>query len=226
MCRRPIIAVFGGNGASSRTLALAGVIGSAIAALDFALLTGGAPTTQGNVKNRAALAAQRNLGATLALLPKDDPIAESSARQMIVSTNWTSFQRNPFSASITDAAIVLSGKAGTIAEAAFALHFGKPILFVDTERFAGMDPAEVSSRITEGLQALSLTDLDADELRAAVYEAECRTAAAAPAVITDSWAKKVVEDLRKRLPACLGALELPSSLPGPFATGINQWSQV
>lgn len=221
VCRRAIIAIFGGNDVQENVLALARSLGAAVTLSGHALLTGGTPGKQQNVKNRAALGAGQGL--LIAFLPKgtaEAPIIEGA--QLCPLTNWTSFERNPFSARIADAAIVLEGGKGTLAEAAFALHFGKPVRFVGSFDFSGLDiDAHV---ISEGKRSFAMASPGSGVLRAGALT-RAAAAIAAPSEVSPEWAAALVSELRTELPACLGELQLPSAMSPDLSEQVRQWSR-
>jgi uncharacterized protein (TIGR00725 family) len=128
--RRPIIGVFGGNKIEDHVVRAATALGGQIVLQDAILLTGGVPGAK-QVKQAAMQGAlnARAAGARLIGVLKKESGPACTKTQRFVTTGLSNAERNPINILTSDAVIVMTGDAGTLAELGFALAANKPIFF-------------------------------------------------------------------------------------------------
>lgn len=134
--RRPIVGVIGGNDVADPIECAAEALGMQVADQNAILLTGGQPTGPRDVKRaamRGALSAMGTKARLVGILPVDEKFKRhadmNDNTQCFVDTKLPGAKRNPINALTPDVIVVLTGKAGTLAELGFALAANKPIFF-------------------------------------------------------------------------------------------------
>ena len=130
---KKIIAVLGGNQASSEVYEKAYQVGKIIAEKGCILICGGL----GGVMEAAAKGAKENGGLTIGILPG---IKKEDANPYIDIPIVTAMAnaRNAIIVRTCDLAIAIDGKYGTLSEIAFCLNFGKTVLGIDTYQIEGI----------------------------------------------------------------------------------------
>jgi predicted Rossmann-fold nucleotide-binding protein len=123
--------------------------GKAVAKSNCILLTGGGDHRGDEVKNaavRGCLAARCDgaVGRAIGILPSDQVRWESAdAWHLLLHTGLKHYLRNLLNGVTPDIVVVFAGGRGTLAEAAFAMAAGRPILFFGGE---AEEPAVVRLR--------------------------------------------------------------------------------
>jgi len=143
---RPLIAVVGKTKKVSGPVStLARQVGDLVAQKGV-LLTGGRPgsTQVPSAVKDAAMDGAVDAGKRgeqarmIGILPGADEVADVKlypnldTRCLLVRTTLSSEARNVLSGSVADSVIALSGGPGTISEIGFAVHHGRPVVFLDS----------------------------------------------------------------------------------------------
>jgi uncharacterized protein (TIGR00725 family) len=148
--RRPLVAVIGPGDAQPAVLHAAEDVGALLAEAGCVVVTGGL----GGVMEAASRGARSKLGATVGILPGDDPSAANGWVELAIPTGMGEGR---------DALVVAAGRAvvavgeshGTLAEIALALKAGKVVAGLGTADVHGVEhcstPAGAVERITAAL---------------------------------------------------------------------------
>ena len=121
-CRQVPVAVIGPREPNPECLETATRMGQALGRLGIVLLCGG----KGGVMEAAARGALRAGGVTIGLIPDEDWRAANDYISVPLATGIGP-ARNALIARAAVALIAIGGQYGTITEAAFGLHFDKPV---------------------------------------------------------------------------------------------------
>jgi uncharacterized protein (TIGR00725 family) len=151
---RPQIAVVGPGEADERALSLAEEAGRGIAASGAVLVCGGL----GGVMEAACRGAREAGGLTIGILPGDDRRSANDYVEIPLPTGLGE-ARNALVARAAEAMIAIGGGYGTLAEIAFALRAGTPVVGLDTWEVArrGQPVARIERAATaEDAVALAL----------------------------------------------------------------------
>jgi uncharacterized protein (TIGR00725 family) len=147
--RRPdVIAVVGAAVAEPATLAVAEEVGAALAQAGYTVVTGGL----GGVMEAASRGARSQLGATIGILPGEDPDAANGWVELAIPTGLGE-ARNALVVAAARACVAVGGEYGTLAEIAFALRSGKQVVGVGTWVVQGVEQVSTASEVVERLTA-------------------------------------------------------------------------
>ena len=125
-----IIAVVGGNRASSRLLAEAESVGRELARQGCTLICGG----RGGIVEAACRGARAEGGHTIGVLPGADSSDMNAYVEFPIVTGM-GFARNVIIVRTAEAVIAIGGAYGTLSEVAHALNLDKPVIGLHTWRF-------------------------------------------------------------------------------------------
>lgn len=177
MSRKPIVGVFGGGADKTRDddRNAARLVGYATIVNGAVLLTGGLPASGDDIKDvamrgAASAAGEEDVPARLigVLTSKDSKksLANIQPRyQRLIKTDLINYRRNPVNGFTPDAAVILQGGAGTLAELGFALAANRPCYFVGSaERLWAFLQANCSE--VRDVIGVGLTQYQAFEARA------------------------------------------------------------
>lgn len=156
-CRLVPVAVIGPREASSECLATATEMGEALGALGVPLLCGG----KSGVMEAAAKGAMGAGGLTIGLLPDDHWTAANDYINLPLATG-IGVARNALIARSALALIAIGGQYGTTTEAAFGLHFDKPVFGLnDAPDIPGVQHRDCVADVVDALLPilLRLSDL-------------------------------------------------------------------
>ena len=136
----PIVGVIGGGSVDEATQRLATRIGDAVVRAGCILMTGGDPAGVGKgVKDlalRGAVAAARpdRPAGLIGIIPDGSRSVRLASRgpvhALAVVTGASNWERDVLTGFLPDVLIALPGEKGTLAELAYALRAGRPIVFV------------------------------------------------------------------------------------------------
>ncbi len=121
------IAVIGGSEAPDSVIAVAEVVGAALASAGAVVVCGGL----GGVMAGACRGAKSADGLTVGLLPGLDPSAANSWVDVVIATGLGE-ARNSLVVGAANTVIAVGGGYGTLSEIALALHRGKPVIGLGT----------------------------------------------------------------------------------------------
>ncbi len=126
-----IIAVIGGNVASTELLAEAEAVGRELALRGCTLICGG----RGGIMEAACRGAHSQGGHTIGVLPGADRADMNAYVEFPIVTGMNQ-ARNVIIARTAEAVIAVGGAYGTLSEIAHALNLGKPVIGLHTWRFS------------------------------------------------------------------------------------------
>ncbi|MCK4358583.1 MAG: TIGR00725 family protein [Candidatus Cloacimonetes bacterium] len=133
MKNKKIIAVIGGNVATTEIYEKAYQVGKIIAEKDCIFICGGL----GGVMEAASKGAKDNNGLTIGILPGTSKQDANPYIDIPIVTAMSN-ARNVIIARTCDIAIAIDGKYGTLSEIAYCLNFGKTVLGIDTYQIEGI----------------------------------------------------------------------------------------
>jgi uncharacterized protein (TIGR00725 family) len=149
--RRPQIAVVGTGDPSAALAPVAEEVGKRIAEAGAVLVCGGL----GGVMEAACRGAAASGGATVGILPGTDPGAANAFIGVALPTGLGE-ARNALVVRAAGAVIAIGGGYGTLAEVAFALKAGTPVVGLDTWELAKEGrPVEVIERAGSASEAVA-----------------------------------------------------------------------
>ncbi|HVP01995.1 MAG TPA: TIGR00725 family protein [Solirubrobacteraceae bacterium] len=141
-----VIAVVGAAAADPPVLAAAEEVGAALAEAGFTVVTGGL----GGVMEAASRGARSKLGATIGILPGEDPDDANGWVGLAIPTGMGA-ARNALVVAAARACVAVGGEYGTLSEIALALRAGKAVVGLWTWDVQGVEqvstPAEAAERI-------------------------------------------------------------------------------
>ena len=128
VARRPVVSVIGfGGELDEDTHHTAMVIGRLAVEAGFRIVTGGLGGVMSAACEGARCAANYREGATVALIPSDDPSTANPYADVVIPTGL-GVSRNALVVAAADVVIAIGGGAGTLSELAMAWQAGKPII--------------------------------------------------------------------------------------------------
>lgn len=136
MRRAAIIAVAGPGEADAPVLAAAEDLGARLAEAGYIVLTGGL----GGVMEAASRGARSKLGATIGILPGEDPEEANGWVELAIPTGLGE-QRNALVVAAARALVAVGRGHGTLSEIALALRAGRPVVGLGTWEIEGVEPA-------------------------------------------------------------------------------------
>lgn len=125
-----IIAIVGGNRASSRLLSEAESVGRELARQGCTLVCGG----RGGIMEAACRGARAEGGHTIGILPGANSRDMNAYVEFPIVTGM-GYARNVIIVRTAEAVIAIGGAYGTLSEVAHALNLGKPVIGLHTWRF-------------------------------------------------------------------------------------------
>ncbi|MFA6793105.1 MAG: TIGR00725 family protein [Candidatus Neomarinimicrobiota bacterium] len=143
------IAIFGGRKAAESLCHEADLVGRGIAERGWVLLCGG----RGGIMEAVSRACREAGGTVIGILPGED---DSDANPWVDITIPTGigFARNAILAAACNAAVAIGGHYGTLSEIAYALHYQKPLIQLNSWNIPGSIPAENAADVLQKLDVL------------------------------------------------------------------------
>lgn len=148
------VAVIGGSECSKKSYQLAEKTGRLIARQGWVLICGGGPA----VMEAACWGAKKEKGLTVGILAASDASQANAYLDVKIPTGF-GYARNLLVVRAADYLIAISGKYGTLSEAAFALAEGKKVFGLNTWKIKGIikvkTPEEVIAKIKQDVKQKS-----------------------------------------------------------------------
>lgn len=139
-----MIGVIGGGDADPQSLENAYQVGKLVAEQKAILVCGGL----GGVMEAACRGAHDAGGITVGILPSDDPSTANEYVSIPIATGMGQ-ARNKLIINTGQAFIAIAGKYGTLAEIAFGLDAGKPVVGLGSWDIEGMVKAETPQQAVD-----------------------------------------------------------------------------
>ena len=122
------IVVIGSSKATKDEEKLAYEVGKEIANNGYILVCGG----KEGVMESACKGAKKNGGMTIGIVPELDPLSANNYLDIIIPTG-INFARNYIVQNSGSCIIMIGGSFGTLSELAYALHFGKTVIALQSK---------------------------------------------------------------------------------------------
>ncbi|GAB4442151.1 MAG: TIGR00725 family protein [Anaerolineae bacterium] len=153
--RKPVVAVIGGADCTTTEEMQAAYVGRLLAEHDAILICGG----RGGVMEAACGGAKAGGGLTIGVLPGDDANEANPYVDVAIVTGMGE-ARNAIITSSADGVIAIGGGYGTLAELAFALKRGIPVVGLGTWKATAPDGQDIGIQVVASAEDAVKTVMD------------------------------------------------------------------